>query len=69
MSELNNDSQEKVMLAVKDVQRIMGIGRDASYVVMNSNSFPTVKVGKKLYVHKEVLDKWLKGEKLTSRRF
>ena len=66
---MNETKHEKVMLCVKDVREIMGIGRDRSYELMQSKQFPTVKVGKKVLVHKDVFDKWLKGEKLTSRRF
>ena len=67
---MNEIKHEKVMLCTKDVCQIMGIGRDRGYELMGSKQFPTVKVGRKVMVHKEVFDKWLKGEKLTnSRRF
>jgi hypothetical protein len=34
---------------------------------MNSNSFPTVKIGRMTLVHKDVFEEWLKGEKISGR--
>lgn len=52
----------KEMLTVKDVGIITGLGRNKSYELLNSNQFHVVKFGSKLMVHKEVLDRYLKGE-------
>jgi predicted DNA-binding transcriptional regulator AlpA len=53
---------EKVMLGVKDVMKLMGIGRDRAYELMNSKQFHVIKVGRRLIVHKDVFTNWLKGQ-------
>lgn len=50
------------MLSVKDVINVLKCGRETGYVLMNSNQFPTIKLGRRLFVHKDVFDKWIKGE-------
>lgn len=57
----------KEMLTVKDVGVITGLGRNKSYELLNSNQFHVVKFGSKLMVHKDVLDRYLKGEIKKSR--
>lgn len=53
---------EKVMLDVRDVMTITGLGRDAAYELMKSGEFHVKTIGKKYLVHKEILENWLKGE-------
>lgn len=53
---------EKVMLDVKDVMTITGLGRNNAYELMKSGEFNVKTIGKKYLVHKEVLENWLKGE-------
>lgn len=48
------------MLAVKDIQRILCVGRDTAYALMHSSSFPSIKIGKRYYVSEEALAEWLK---------
>ncbi|MED4353706.1 DNA-binding protein [Schinkia azotoformans] len=53
-------TNEKVMLSVKDIMEIMGIGRDASYKVLNRRDLPTTKNGRKHLVYSKVFYEWLK---------
>ena len=55
------------LLTSKDIQRIFSIGRTHAYELMRSNGFPTIKVGNRLYVEKDALDRWL--EKYQGRTF
>lgn len=53
----------KVMYSAKEISEIMGIGRDAAYDLLHSKQFPTIRVGRKILVHREVLTAFLKGER------
>lgn len=59
---------EKVMLNIQDIMQIVGIGRDKAYEIMHSNQFPVKKIGKKMFVHKDVFDAWLKDEFKMNKR-
>jgi excisionase family DNA binding protein len=59
---------EKVMLDVKDVMTIIGVGRNNAYELMKSGEFPVKRIGNKYLVHKEILENWLKGEKSNKKK-
>lgn len=48
------------MLTVKDLQRVLHIGRDRAYALMRSKAFPSIKLGGRYYVSVEALERWLK---------
>jgi predicted DNA-binding transcriptional regulator AlpA len=54
--------EQKQMLDVNDIRTITGLGRAKAYELMNSGKFHVVKIGNRKFVHREVLEKWLKGE-------
>jgi predicted DNA-binding transcriptional regulator AlpA len=54
--------QKKVMLSVKEVQEKIGCCKEYSYRLMNSNQFPTIKIGRMRFVHEDILNSWLRGE-------
>lgn len=54
--------KDRVMLDVKDIMKIMGIGRDKAYDLLHSKQFPIVRVGRRILVHQDVLFAWLRGE-------
>lgn len=47
------------LLTVKDIQCIFSIGKNQAYKLMNSDGFPSIKVGKKIYISRNALDEWL----------
>lgn len=47
------------LLRVKDIAEIFGCGRNKAYELMKSPGFPTVKIGKNLYVSETELEKWI----------
>lgn len=46
------------LLKVDDVATILGIPENAAYEVMNA--LPHVRIGKRIRVHPDVLDKWMR---------
>lgn len=55
------------VLTVKDVCGILKIGRDATYSLMKSSSFPSYRLNNKLYVTEENLNKWINS--ITHKQF
>ncbi|MEH7547800.1 helix-turn-helix domain-containing protein [Neobacillus vireti] len=66
MEQINLDKQ---MLGVKEVMAITGLGRAKAYELLKSGEFHVLKSGKKNLVHKEVLERYLKGEKARKSRW
>lgn len=60
---MNTKTDEKIMLGVKDIMKRMGIGRDRAYEIIKKGEFHSKQVGRRLLVHEDVFEKWLKGEK------
>lgn len=58
---------EKQMLGVKEVMAITGLGRAKTYELLSSGEFHVKKIGKKILVHKDVFERWLKGEKAQKK--
>ncbi|QDP39367.1 helix-turn-helix domain-containing protein [Radiobacillus deserti] len=56
-------SNYPLVLNVKDIQKIMSIGRRQAYELIHSEQFHTVRVGKSIKVAKQVFIDWLNGEK------
>ncbi|MBT2736186.1 helix-turn-helix domain-containing protein [Bacillus sp. ISL-7] len=62
-------NHKKVILDVKGVMELIGIGRNGAYELMKSGEFHVVMVGKKYMVHEEVFHNWLKGNSKTKKRW
>jgi excisionase family DNA binding protein len=56
------NTNEKVMLGVKDIMKLMGIGRDRAYEIIKKGEFRSIQVGRRYLVHEQVFENWLKGE-------
>lgn len=54
------------MLDVKDVQRILKIGRNSAYNLMQSKKFPSMQIGRKWLISEEALNKWIKENEHSS---
>lgn len=48
-----------MMLDVRDLQKILRIGRDKSYALMHADAFPSIKIGGRYYVSQDALERWL----------
>jgi predicted DNA-binding transcriptional regulator AlpA len=58
---------EKIMLDVKDIMKLTGIGRDKAYGLLYSKQFPIKIIGKKRLVHRDIFNEWLKGKEYKVR--
>lgn len=56
------EENKRVMIGVKEIMKKMGIGRDKAYEIIAREEFHTIKVGRRILVHEDVFDNWLKGE-------
>lgn len=56
-----------MFLTVKDLQSMLGIGRDRAYGLMHASGFPSIKIGGRYYVVPEELQKWI--QRYTYREF
>jgi len=54
---LNND--DIVLYTVKDICKIFKCGSTRGYEIVNTNGFPSIKVGGKILVEKGALATWL----------
>lgn len=43
----------------KDIQRIFKCGLKQAYELLHTNGFPSIQIGRKLYVEQKALEKWL----------
>lgn len=48
------------LLKPKDVQQILGIGKNTTYKLFNVVGFPKIKIGKKYYIYEDDLERYLK---------
>ena len=49
------------LLDVKETQNILRTGRDKTYSLMRSRSFPSIKIGGRYYVDDEALQEWIRN--------
>lgn len=49
------------VITVTELQKILGIGREQSYLLVNSGSFPVRRVGKRIIIYKPTFIEWLKS--------
>ena len=57
---------ELEILKTKDLQEILGIGRDKAYALMKSDAFPSVKLGKRYIISKADLIAWIDTYKYSA---
>ena len=48
-----------MLLTVKDLQSILGIGRETAYALMHSQAFLAMKIGRRYFVSKDELYVWI----------
>jgi hypothetical protein len=53
-------SKDKLVLGIPDVMKMMGIGRVYAEKLMWGDYFPTVQIGNRRLVHREILEQWIK---------
>jgi len=59
---LSNDWDSfPIMLSVKDVAQLLGVGQAKAYALLNQEGFPQVRLGKMRKVSRDALKKWIEG--------
>ncbi|WP_138419727.1 helix-turn-helix domain-containing protein [Aquibacillus sediminis] len=51
-----------IVLSVKDIQVILGIGRRQAYALVNSNKFKVIKINKRILIPKSSFVEWFEGK-------
>lgn len=51
-------TEDTIIYQVKDIMRVMNIGRDRAYSLMKSKGFPSTQLGKTFFVTKKNFDDW-----------
>lgn len=52
-------ADEMTLLSPSDIMTLFNIGKNNAYALMNSESFPSIRINRKIYVEKRKLKKWL----------
>ena len=52
-------TNEKILLTIKDIQEVFQCGKNYAYSLTKLKGFPTIKIGKKIFVPKDRLKKWI----------
>lgn len=55
---------EKVVYTVAEIQKLLGIGKNQAYDLVNSGVFPVKMVGKKRIISKVGFDNWLNSSSI-----
>jgi excisionase family DNA binding protein len=50
-------------LSLKDVQRLLSIGRTKSYELVTTGELPAVRIGRCIRVNRTELDEWLRAQR------
>ena len=53
---------ERRTLTVEEAGQWLGIGRSAAYAAANRGELPTIRIGRRLVVPKDALERMLSGE-------
>ena len=54
-----NDDAQPTFYSVEDIQRILGIGRNSAYRLVNEKDFPSVYVGNRIVIPADLFQKWV----------
>ena len=58
------DEQQHEYLKVPEVAKILRVARSRAYELVADGNIPAVKIGRSVWVSKE-LDRWLEGQRYT----
>ena len=53
---------DKRTLTVNELIEVLGIARCTAYELVNSKGFPSFRIGRKVLISREGLDKWMKEQ-------
>lgn len=53
---------EGATMPVRDLEIYLGIGRKKAYELVNSKGFPAFRIGRKVLISRDGLEKWMKEQ-------
>lgn len=56
---MKKEYENPKILKTDDLKNILGIGRDKAYALMNSEAFPSTRIGKTSFVTQKNFEIWL----------
>lgn len=56
---IENNENDKIVYSIKDVQRILGLGKNNVYKLLKLPTFPTIKIGKRYLIPKKEFEEWV----------
>lgn len=62
MNNITSFGQLPVTLKADEVAAVLGISRANAYVLMRSEGFPTIHIGKRMIVPRDKLVEWIEGQ-------
>jgi excisionase family DNA binding protein len=63
ISKYKNVDELPLTLTVKDIAKVLGIGKPNVYELCHSKNFPSVIIGRRIIVPKPAFIKWLENPK------
>jgi excisionase family DNA binding protein len=60
---LSVPARETEWLSLKDVQRLLGIGKTKTYELVTTGELPAVRIGRCIRVNRKELDEWLLAQR------
>ena len=55
------ETNDIIIYEIKDIQRILKIGRNSAYELIKLPTFPTIRIGKKYLIPKIQFEEWVKN--------
>jgi excisionase family DNA binding protein len=63
---VEREGHERATRTVEEAAEILGIGRSAAYAAVARGELPALRIGRRLVVPSEALDRLLRGDKMQS---
>lgn len=64
INSITNYESLPIAMTPEDVARVMGMSKNNVYQLMHSATFPSFKVGRKLYISKNAFIRWLEQSEI-----
>ena len=58
-SSTNPNNPEKLVYTVSELAKVLNIGMNSAYYLVNSKGFPKITLGRKILISKKSLENWI----------
>jgi excisionase family DNA binding protein len=58
-----SNTKQREWLSLKDIQRLLGIGRTKVYELVATGELPAARIGRCIRVNRGELDEWLRAQR------